>query len=165
MRKNSGGSWCQCACRGVPGCSTGASVKAAASNWETGECGSHRSLTMASSLSSPPPAPQTSPSQYLLVFLGFSLSSLYSALLQLVSVSCACFSCSGFIFFHLVHPDPTSYPVMTVQSLCTTEKSLVITMLRLLFTISPKDLLDMWEGTDDSSDSMVKKETFFNSGI
>lgn len=54
---------------------------------------------------------------------------------------------------------------MTVQSLCTTEKSLVITMLRLLFTISPKDLLDMWEGTDDSSDSMVKKETFFNSGI
>lgn len=54
---------------------------------------------------------------------------------------------------------------MTVQSLCATEKFSNHHAMTFLFTISPKDLLDMWEGTDDSSDSMVKKETFFNSGI
>lgn len=34
-----------------------------------------------------------------------------------------------------------------------------------LFIMSPKHLLDMWEGIEDYSNSMVKKEPFFNPGI
>lgn len=64
-------------------------------------------------------------------FLGFPLSCLYSALLQLVSESCACFSYSGSVLLHFVHPGPNSYPVMTVQPLCATKKSLIMVTLRL----------------------------------
>lgn len=166
MRKNSGGSWCQCACREVPGCSTGASVKADASNWETGECGSHRSLTMASSLSSPPPAPQTSPSQYLLFFSWFlSLKSLFCSSPAGLSVLCLLF-----LFWFYIFSPCSSWPNKLPSCDCAVfmyhrEKFSNHHAKTFLFTISPKDLWDVWEGTDDSSDSMVKKETFFDSGI
>lgn len=98
-------------------------------------------------------------------FLGFPLSCLYSALLQLVSRSCSCFSYSGLVLYHLVHPGPTTYSVMTVQSLCATEKSLVMITPRLFCLLYLlKIFSDMWEGIEDS-DSMVKKEPFFNPGI
>lgn len=164
MRKNSGGSWC--ACRGVPECSTGASVQAAASNWETGECGSHRNVIIASSFSSPSPAPQTSPSQYLLFFSWFSsLTSLFYSSPAGLSVLCL-LSLFWFYFISPCSSWPNKLPSYDCAVLmCHREKFSNHHAKTFLFTISPKDLLDMWEDTDDSSDSMVKKGPFFNPGI
>lgn len=148
----------------MPECNIGASVQAAASNQETGECRSHRSVIMASSLS--PPLTLPNPNLSVCLFLCFLLSCLHYALLQLVSGSWACLSCSSFVLLHLVHSGPRSYPVMTVQFLCATKKSFLMIVLRLFdLLLSSKDLLDMWEDIEDSCDSMVKKETFFNTGF
>lgn len=83
VRKSSGGSWCQCACREVPECSTGASEQAAASRWEMGGCRNRRiSALMPSSLPAPPPAQPNLPTSD---SAAFCLASLSHALTLLIS--------------------------------------------------------------------------------
>lgn len=125
MRKNSGGPWCQCA---LPECNIGASVQAAA--WETGESRSHRSVIMSFSLSPPPPAPPNLPISVSAAFFLVSLSHVFILLFSSWSQGPVP-DFPVLIFFYLDHPGPTSYPVMTVQFLCATEKSLVMITLRL----------------------------------